>query len=114
MGQMSQAEIIRDNDASRRILHTMLAAFGTLAFVYIFILGSMVLNIIERKALEREAAALSNEVGGMELVYLSLSSKVNLELSYSMGFKEAKPVFATRRSLGFNTSNLAAKSENEI
>jgi hypothetical protein len=97
-------DLIHNNDFSRRVLYIMLMSLGALALCYIFILGNMVFNIVERKALEKEILTLSNEVGALELSYLSLSNKVNLDLSYSMGFKEIKPSFATRKSVGLNPS----------
>jgi hypothetical protein len=73
---------------------------GMLAVLYVLFLGSMVFNIVERKALDADARDLSNEVGSLELEYLSLSSKIDLNYSYSLGFREAKTKFATRKSLG--------------
>ena len=60
----------------------------------------MVFNIAERRTLEKEALALTNEIGNLELSYLSISSSVDLALSSSMGFKETKATFATRKALG--------------
>ncbi len=100
------------------ILQSILATFGILAIVYMLVLGNMVLNIVERKALEKEALALSNEVGQMELDYLSLSQSIDVGMSSMMGFKEIKPTFATRKSLGFGygaSEALALKqASNEI
>lgn len=74
----------------------------------------MVFNIIERRSLEKEVASLSNEVGILGLDYLSLSSKVDLDFSYSLGFKQVKPNFATRQILVFNSSSLSRNLDNEI
>jgi hypothetical protein len=92
--------IIDSNDLRRRILHTMLASLGGLALCYVFLLGSMVFNIVERKGLETDARAVSNKVGELELIYLSLSNKIDLNLSHSLGFSETQAKFATRKSLG--------------
>jgi len=81
-------------------LNVMLFLLGTLAFLYVFILGSTVFNIVARKALEKNELTLSNEVGDLETSYLSLSKSVDLSLSQTMGFKETKATFATRKSLG--------------
>ena len=110
---VGSTNIVHDTGLQRRVLQAMLAGFGVLALSYIIILGNMVFNIVERKVLEKEIASLSNEVGGLELTYLSLSSKVDLKLSETMGFKEAKPAFAIRKSLGLNISNPNAV-DNEI
>ncbi|MDP9249393.1 MAG: hypothetical protein M3M85_02720 [bacterium] len=85
-------------DMSRVVLRSMFSTLGLLALVYALLLGLMVWNIVERKNLEKEAQALSSEVGNLELEYLSLSSSVNIELSRSMGFEEARASFAPRRS----------------
>lgn len=82
------------------ILNTMIAIFAALAFWYVLILGNMVFDIVQRKTFEKEALTLSSEVGNLELSYLSISNSVDLALSSSMGFKEAKATFATRKSLG--------------
>ncbi len=92
--------IIINNNLHRRILNLMLWTLGALALFYVFFLGNMVFNIVERKALEGYARTLSSEVGNLELQYLSVSQKIDLDLAYSLGFKEVKTKFATRKSLG--------------
>lgn len=104
-------EVIQNNEISRRILYIMLMSLGALALCYTLILGNMVFNIVERKALEREILTLSNEVGALELSYLSISNKVNLDLSYSMGFKEIKPAFATRKAVGLSNPSVSIRNE---
>lgn len=110
---VSNVDIIDNNNLASKLFQIMLLSFGVLALCYVFILGNMVFNIIERRALERHAVALSNEVGDLELSYLSLSNKINLDLSYSMGFKEIKPKYATRKALGLGNSPTTSKA-NEI
>lgn len=93
--------IIDNNvEVQKMILNTMFYILGGLALVYVFILGNTVVNIVQRRALEKQELTLSNEVSNMELSYLSLSGSVDLALSSSMGFKQTKATFATRRSLG--------------
>ncbi len=96
----ANVKIIDNGNLQKRILNIMLYTLGALALFYVLILGNMVFNIIGRKALEGRALTLSNEVGNLELQYLSVSQKVDLNLAYSLGFKETKATFATRKSLG--------------
>ena len=110
---MSNVKVIDNNDLKRHVLHILLYSFGILAIGYVFILSNMVFNIIERRSFEKEAFSLGNEVGDLELIYLSLSNKVDLNFSYSLGFKEIKPKFATRKALGLDSS-LSLKLDNEI
>lgn len=92
--------IVNNNNIEERIFKTVIFSGIVLALFYMLILGNMVFNIIERKSLEADARTLSNEVGNLELQYLSMSNKIDLNFSYALGFKETKTKFATRKSLG--------------
>lgn len=87
-------------DIERAMLHFIFGSFGALAVLYVFLLGNMVSNIVQRRTLELNARTLSGEVRDLELTYLSMSGSIDLALSHSMGFKETKVNFATRKSLG--------------
>ena len=112
---VSNASII-NNGIERIVLRGILYFFGALALFYIFFLGNMVSNIIERRSLELNARTLSSEVRDLELVYLSLSNNIDLSLSYSIGFKETKASFATRKSLGlkFPSDDSTKMTQNDI
>ena len=92
---------IINNDVERLALHFILWSFGALALFYVLLLGNMVFNIVERRSLEISARSLEGEVRNLELAYLSASNNVDLVLSQSLGFREAKANFATRKSLGY-------------
>lgn len=93
--------IVNNNNLDKKILRAILFSAGMLAICYVFIMGSTVFNIVERRSLEANARTLSNEVGDMELQYLALSNKVDLAYAESKGFKEiSMKSFATRASLG--------------
>lgn len=92
--------IVDNNNLERRIFYILLSFCGALGLCYILILGNMTFSIVERKSLEAQARTLSNEVQGLELTYLEMSSKVDLALAESLGFKETKTNFATRKSIG--------------
>lgn len=91
---------IINNYIERITLRFIFWSFAALALLYILLLGNMVFDIVERRSLEISARSLSNEVRNLELTYLSMSNNVDLALSYSMGFQEAKASFAIRKSLG--------------
>ena len=92
--------IVNNNNLEKRILNILIYSLGMCALIYVLILGSITFNIVARQSLGIHARNLSNEVGDLELKYLSLSNKVDLALSSSMGFKEAKTEYALRKSLG--------------
>jgi len=95
--------IVNNYIIQKRVLHILLWSFSILAFCYVLILGNMIFNIIERRALETDTRSLSSEIGSLELQYLSASDKVDLTLAQSMGFKEIKAKFATRKTLGYKS-----------
>jgi hypothetical protein len=95
------ANIVNNNDLDRNILRIILASFAVLALCYIVIVGNMVFNIVERKSLEVGVRTLSNDVGDLELKYLSLSNNVDLAYAQAKGFKETNiKKFTTRKTLG--------------
>ena len=96
----SGVNIVNNNNIEQRILRIIFVFGGSLVLVYLLILSNMIFNIIERKAFEADARTIGNEVGNLELRYLSMSNKIDLNFSYSLGFKEANTKFATRKSLG--------------
>lgn len=96
----SSLSIINNSNLESKLFKLMLGILGILAISYIFIIGNITLNIIERTALLESEHSMSNELGDLELQYLALSSKVDLNLAYSLGFKEAKASFATRSTAG--------------
>lgn len=100
----NEVNIINNNDIERRVLKAILLSFGFLSLLYVLFLGNMIFNIIERRTLEAEARTVGNEVMDLESTYLSMSSKLDLESSFAMGFKEITPSYATRpSSLGLNS-----------
>ncbi|OGI95165.1 hypothetical protein A2917_00735 [Candidatus Nomurabacteria bacterium RIFCSPLOWO2_01_FULL_42_17] len=103
-----------NNNIEKLSLHFILLSFGVLALLYLIFLGNMVKNIVERRSLEARAVSLSNEVRNLEVTYLSLSKGVDLPMSYSMGFKETKATFVSRKSvnsLGLNSGETFGNTE---
>jgi len=99
--RIQNVNIMNNNIAVRKVaFNIMLAVLGTLALLYVLILGNMVFNIVQRRSLEKEALTLSNEVSDLELSYLSVSGSVDPALANSMGFVAAKEIYATRRHVG--------------
>jgi len=107
VGQVS----VMNNNLQSRMLGFLVASLGILGISYVFLLGNMVFNIVERKSLEAESRTLANDVANLELSYLSLSSTIDLELSHSLGFKEVKATYATRKALGSLPTTKLAKNE---
>jgi len=102
------------NDIERIVLRFVLWSFAVLGILYIVLLGNMVRNIVERRTLETNARTLESEVGNLELTYLSMSNNVDLPFSYSLGFKETKATFTTRKALGYIPEGSVKLAQNNI
>ena len=111
------AKTISDSSMERRqVLRFLLLALGALALAYVVLLTSTVWNIVERRALEAQARALGNEVGELELTYLSAVNKIDPAFSQAIGFKEVKAKFVTRKCFEHLTaeSGTLKVTKNEI
>ncbi len=94
--RVQNVNIMNNNIAVRKVvLRTLLSFLGTLALLYVLILGNMVFNIVQRRSLEKEALTLTNEVSDLELSYLAISGSVDPALAKSMGFVAKKEFYAT-------------------
>ena len=107
-----------DNNLERFVLNIIFWSLVALGLLYVLFLGIMVKNIVERQGLEVRARTLSNEVRNLEVSYLSMINSIDLNLSYSLGFKKTTATFATRKALGLlpsgETSGSAKKVQNDI
>lgn len=100
------ASNISDSSSLRKqIFNFLLITLGALAALYVLLLGNTVWNIVERRALEAQARTLGNEVGELELIYLSAVNKIDPAFSETLGFKEVKAKFVTRKSFEHMTAS---------
>ena len=56
---------------------------------YVLFVGMTILNVVDRKNLGNDNMALKSTVTDLELSYLSETKKIDLNMAYSMGFKDA-------------------------
>lgn len=97
--------IVNQNNLERKLFYSLTAILILLFASYIYFLGSITFNIVERKALDVDIRNLSSNIGELELEYLSLSNKIDLNLAGTLGFKEIKnPQFVSRESMARNLS----------
>jgi len=111
---VGNVSIVDNNDLKRKTLNFMLFSFGALALSYVYIIGSMVFDIVERKTLEAEARNLSNEVRELEIVYLNESNKIDITFAEAKGFREVSTNFVIRKPIGFNSFGNVSKSGDEL
>jgi hypothetical protein len=73
-----------------------LVAAGILFFVYLFILGDTIFDVVSRKVAENQSRELLAEISSLELSALDLYNDLSIEEAKRLGFVESDPHFATR------------------
>lgn len=95
-----QTDIINNNNLDKRMFLGLFAVFAVLTVSYVYFIGAIVFNVLERKTVEADIRNLKSNVGHMELQYLSLNNSIDLALAHEKGFEEPKNLyFASRQSL---------------
>ena len=77
-------------------------SFSVLALFsfYLFNLGFTVFNITKITQLEKQISFLDRKVGEMESVLITHRNNINLDMAYSLGFKETGEIrFIPRKSV---------------
>ncbi|HEY4528585.1 MAG TPA: hypothetical protein VJJ48_02045 [Candidatus Paceibacterota bacterium] len=95
---MQKVKVISIEESSRRYI--FLALVGIMAFsamTYVYGINSIAKNTALRAGLEEQVGEAGNELSKLEFQYISLKSKVTLQLAEQYGFKEAKnPIYVSR------------------
>ena len=88
------------NNTKQKLFYILFSLFLLLSILYIYFVGKTIFNIIERKTAENDVRILTSYIGGLELEYLSLNNKIDLELARQLGFYEPPTIsFALRKTL---------------
>lgn len=94
-------------DTRVRTFWTLIFLSIALLVVYIYGVNATVRNTVARQNIESEVSNISNKLGEMEFIYISLTNKVSLQVAYSRGFKDVSaPEYISRTSgpsLSMNT-----------
>jgi hypothetical protein len=73
-----------------------LIAAGLLFFVYLFILGDTIFDVVSRKVAEQESRDLLADISSLEISALDLYNELSVEEAKRLGFVESNPHFASR------------------
>lgn len=93
------------------------ATFWILAFllsgmvgVYLYSLNVAVVNVVKRGVIEKNISSLNNSIAELESSYISLKKNINLDLAYSLGYKEIESTtYIARRSVSAVVSNVRVR-----
>ncbi|MDO8510137.1 MAG: hypothetical protein Q7S15_00740 [bacterium] len=78
----------------------LITLFVMLVLLYTLLVNMTYMSAARREKLVETNAALSGELADLEFSLVSARSAVSLEMAYARGFKEVKPEYASRKSIG--------------
>ncbi len=97
--------IVNNDNLERKLFYALACTLLILFASYVYFLGSITFNIVQRNSFNADIRNLSSTIGGLEQEYLSLSSNIDLRLADNLGFKETKKShFVSREPLARNLS----------
>jgi hypothetical protein len=74
---------------------------------YIYIVRTTINNVVIRQNFENEASGLSLTIGKEEFEYITKRNSINLDLAYSLGFKDIQNKTFISRSLSKKVAYLS-------
>ena len=103
-------ELIQCNTFEKRLVLGLVLGLFILAGTYVYLVNQTVLNVVERRALERDMSELASYVADLELVNLELKNSVTLDRAYELGFTEVTGVtYLTRDPLARSPSQTSTQ-----
>ena len=94
---MTSRSLSLESDEKRLILAASFLVVG-LCLTYIYLINLSVFNIYSREQSEDKIGSLRGRVASLEGNYLTLSSRITIDLAHQLGFQDAivESAFASR------------------
>ncbi len=91
-------------------LKGLMSTFCVLSVVYMYFLGTIIVNIINRKTVDQEIRTLTSDIGTLELRFLSRTRELDLAYAQTRGFVEPQKIYfaqkvTAEKGLSLRTSN---------
>ena len=83
-------EKILELNREKTLFWTLLCVLFLSASLYIYFINATVHNVVARQNLEDQSSGLTLTIGSEEFQYINSRNTINLDLAYSLGFKETK------------------------
>ena len=84
----------------RRIFLILVSGIFVLAFMYVNLVHSAIVNVVEREKVLSSIQDKSTEVSKLESKYFSVTEKINMDLARAKGFQDAEvSSFISKKSL---------------
>lgn len=67
---------------------TMVTAVILMIFAYIYFVNAIVWHVASRQETEKKLSDLTTQMASLEAVYVGLTSNINIDHAYTLGFKD--------------------------
>lgn len=82
----------------RNLFMTLSLSLGFVLMLYMYLVGSIIFGVIERKHIETSIREYKSSIAGLETEYPRLAGNITLSRAYELGFKEAtNQIFISRK-----------------
>ena len=88
----TKKEIDTKNTKGKFVFKGLLGLSVAMSLIYIFFIGKIVFNIVDRKNIETEMRDISSSVSSLQVEYFNLNNKIDLAYAKSIGFSESSSV----------------------
>lgn len=99
------------HDVRRKILGWLIGIAIAGALIYMYFIGSIVINIIARKNIESENRVISSKIAEMQFTYLASMNAIDKAYAAQLGYEvPTHPAFVTKKAV----ATTLGKDGNEI
>ena len=108
---INNISIPENPEIEKKLIMALFIAILLSAILYGYLIKEAVISIVLRDKIGEEMGDLSSKVSNLEVEYIELKNKIDLDFAYSKGFKEVTDIkFVSRNNLG---RTLTIKNQSE-
>ena len=90
-------ELLTLNTIEKKAILGLMAAIFIFAGAYVYFVNQTVVNVVQRRAIERDIDAVNTKVSQLAFEYIELKNSITREEGLSRGFYEVgNPLFVSR------------------
>lgn len=98
-------KINEELNGQKYIFWALVAMMIFMVLLYAYLINKTVMNVVLRGKMEKQVSSLEVKVGEMEYKYISLKNGINIDLAYSLGYKNVSdPQYISAKTLGRSVS----------
>jgi hypothetical protein len=85
---MTEAILEQIHNKEKTIFWSLLAVLVLCAGFYMYCVNATIHNVVARQNIETESSQLTLSIGSQEFKYIGMRNGINIQLAYSLGFKD--------------------------